>query len=193
MTRYLLLFDSYDLIFVERRLWREDGSVFCRYCWSLPGAVFLGSILLSPIWDFPFRRLLRLAGSRWRYSVLLNWTLLYNHFARAAQKTQPVCCWEGVFTEPLQRKLLDCCLHIRYRGNMFIESLLSNERLFWRLVFRLSGVMSHYVVHKALLNNHDTTCSHQTPLILCLVCRCSSENDEELSSFKRVLLSVFCP
>jgi hypothetical protein len=39
--------------------------------------VFLGSeslgirdrILLSQIWDFPFRRLLRLAGSRWRYST----------------------------------------------------------------------------------------------------------------------------
>jgi hypothetical protein len=26
-------------------------------------------ILLSQIWDFPFRRLLRLAGSRWRYST----------------------------------------------------------------------------------------------------------------------------
>jgi hypothetical protein len=28
-----------------------------------------GHILLSPIRDFPFRRLLRLAGSRWRYST----------------------------------------------------------------------------------------------------------------------------
>jgi hypothetical protein len=28
-----------------------------------------GHILLSQIWDFPFRRLLRLAGSRWRYST----------------------------------------------------------------------------------------------------------------------------
>jgi hypothetical protein len=43
----------------------------------LPNAVFLGSeslgtrdhILLSQIWNFPFRRLLRLAGSRWRYST----------------------------------------------------------------------------------------------------------------------------
>jgi hypothetical protein len=43
----------------------------------LASAVFLGSealgtsdhILLSQIWDFPFRRLLRLAGSRWRYST----------------------------------------------------------------------------------------------------------------------------
>jgi hypothetical protein len=42
----------------------------------LASVVFLGSeflvthdnILLSQIWDFPFRRLLRLAGSRWRYS-----------------------------------------------------------------------------------------------------------------------------
>jgi hypothetical protein len=28
-----------------------------------------GHILLSQIWDLPFRRLLRLAGSRWRYST----------------------------------------------------------------------------------------------------------------------------
>jgi hypothetical protein len=44
---------------------------------ALASAVFLGSesrrtrgnILLSQIRDFPFRRLLRLAGSRWRYST----------------------------------------------------------------------------------------------------------------------------
>jgi hypothetical protein len=43
----------------------------------LASAVFLGSeslgtrdhMLLLKIWDFPFRRLLRLAGSRWRYST----------------------------------------------------------------------------------------------------------------------------
>jgi hypothetical protein len=43
----------------------------------LASAVFLGSeshgtrdhILLSQIWDFPFRHLLRLAGLRWRYST----------------------------------------------------------------------------------------------------------------------------
>jgi hypothetical protein len=45
---------------------------------ALASAVFLGSeflgtrdhILLSQIWDFLFRRLLRLAGSRWRYSTM---------------------------------------------------------------------------------------------------------------------------
>jgi hypothetical protein len=36
MTRYLLLFDSYGLVFVGSPLWREDGSVFCTCCWSLP-------------------------------------------------------------------------------------------------------------------------------------------------------------
>jgi hypothetical protein len=44
---------------------------------ALASAVFLASeslvthdrILLSQIWDFPFRRLLRLPGSRWRYST----------------------------------------------------------------------------------------------------------------------------
>jgi hypothetical protein len=44
---------------------------------ALASAVFLGSeslwthdhILLSQIWDFPFHRLLRLTGSRWRYST----------------------------------------------------------------------------------------------------------------------------
>jgi hypothetical protein len=43
-----------------------------------------------------------LAG--WRLETrltLLNWTLLYNHFARTTQKTHPLYCWEGVITAPL--------------------------------------------------------------------------------------------
>jgi hypothetical protein len=36
MTRYLLLYDSYGLVFVGRPFWREDGSVCCICCWSLP-------------------------------------------------------------------------------------------------------------------------------------------------------------
>jgi hypothetical protein len=76
MTRYLAI-----------TIW-ELRSCFCgapsltrgRVCLlymllGLPNAVFLGSeslgthdhILLSQIWDFPFRRISRLAGSRWRY------------------------------------------------------------------------------------------------------------------------------
>jgi hypothetical protein len=33
MTRYLLLFDSYGLVFLWHPLWREDGSVFYICCW----------------------------------------------------------------------------------------------------------------------------------------------------------------
>jgi hypothetical protein len=66
MARYLLVFDSYGLVLF---LWREDGSVFCICCWPL--AAHRGHILLSQIWDFPFRRLLRLALLRNGSSVLL--------------------------------------------------------------------------------------------------------------------------
>jgi hypothetical protein len=33
MTRYFLLFNSYGLVFLGLPLWREDGSVFCIWCW----------------------------------------------------------------------------------------------------------------------------------------------------------------
>jgi hypothetical protein len=62
---------------VGRPLWREVGSLLCICCWPLPAQSFSGPsplgletiILLSHIWNFPFHRLLRLAGSRWRYST----------------------------------------------------------------------------------------------------------------------------
>jgi hypothetical protein len=72
---------------------------------ALASAVIFGSeslgtrdhILLSQIWDFPFRRLLRLAGSRCRYTTPPphgSWTelsvileLRYTAEARATQKT----------------------------------------------------------------------------------------------------------
>jgi hypothetical protein len=53
-------------------LWREDGSVVYNCCWLSPAQSFSGpspTFLLSQIWDFPFCCLLRLAGSRWRYST----------------------------------------------------------------------------------------------------------------------------
>jgi hypothetical protein len=33
--------------------------------------------------------------------VLLIWTLLYSHFARTTQKTETLCCLEGLFIAPL--------------------------------------------------------------------------------------------
>jgi hypothetical protein len=51
MTRYLLFFESYGLVFLGRPLWREDGSVFCIYCSSSP-ASFSGSSPLSLVTIF---------------------------------------------------------------------------------------------------------------------------------------------
>jgi hypothetical protein len=78
---------AYDQIFITVRQFRvcwfgapslRRGRV-CRlqFLLALAIAVILGSesrgtrdhILLSHSWDFPFRRLLRLAGLRWRYST----------------------------------------------------------------------------------------------------------------------------
>jgi hypothetical protein len=68
MTRYLLLFDSYGLVwtglsFVYAADPCQRGLFRVRVPW------YSRPYLLSQIWDFPFRRLLRLSGSRWRYST----------------------------------------------------------------------------------------------------------------------------
>jgi hypothetical protein len=77
MTRYLFLFDSYGLVFRAALSLTRVRVCLLYMLLALASAVFLGSeplatsdhILLSQIWDVPFRRLLRLAGSRWRYSI----------------------------------------------------------------------------------------------------------------------------
>jgi hypothetical protein len=40
MTRYLLLFNSYGLVFLWRPLWRVDGFVFYICCWPSPAWSF---------------------------------------------------------------------------------------------------------------------------------------------------------
>jgi hypothetical protein len=51
----------------------------------------------------------------WRLETqltLLNWTFLYNHFARTTEKTHPLYCREGVFSAPLHSNgsysIVDC-------------------------------------------------------------------------------------
>jgi hypothetical protein len=79
--------EAYDQIFITvgqlRVCWFGALSLtrgrVCRLQFPLAlasavilGPEFLGTcdrILLSQIWDFPFRRLLRLTGSRWRFST----------------------------------------------------------------------------------------------------------------------------
>jgi hypothetical protein len=77
MTRYLLLYDSYGLALCGAPSLTRGRVCLLHMLLALARADFLGSeslgtrdhILLSQIWDFPFRRLLRLVGSRWRYST----------------------------------------------------------------------------------------------------------------------------
>jgi hypothetical protein len=85
------------LVILKRPLWREDGSVIYFCCWSLPAqsrsgpsparlkTIFYcpsscgspnlegqGGPDIPPCTGFPFRRLLRLAGLRWWYSILFT-------------------------------------------------------------------------------------------------------------------------
>jgi hypothetical protein len=139
----LLLFDNYSLVFVGRPLWREDESVFLHRLLVLASAVFLGSeslgtrhhILLTQIWDIPYRRLLQLAGSRWRYSTPPPSNLSYNIFSLYGFSTDYIENTRHVTANQPAYWRADCCLattyNIRpivscaYRG-VFIEPLRSN-------------------------------------------------------------------
>jgi hypothetical protein len=105
-----------------------------------------------------------LAG--WRLETRLNWTLVYNHFARTTQKTPPLYCWEGVFTAPLHinESYSICCLRIRCRGSVFTESLPSNNVY---SVFAIPAFRRHVTIHFRKLHRHD----QWTRMRLC----CSSE------------------
>jgi hypothetical protein len=81
MTRCLLLFDSYGLVFVGRPLWREDGSVFCICCWPLPAQSFSGPSslgLATTFYRLRFETSLFVASyARWMNRIH-EWTLFYN-------------------------------------------------------------------------------------------------------------------
>jgi hypothetical protein len=75
MTQYLLLFWQLRSFFGRGAL--SDERTGLSFVYALASAAFLGSkslgtlnhILLSQVWDFPFRRLVRLAGSLRSYST----------------------------------------------------------------------------------------------------------------------------
>jgi hypothetical protein len=124
---------AYDQIFITVRQLRVWWSValsltrgrVCRLqlLLALASAVILESesrgtrdhILLSHIPDFPFRRLLRLAGSRWRYSTslphrILNRPSLHGSLYRLPATMENVYCHGNVLTEPLASNgLVRCC------------------------------------------------------------------------------------
>jgi hypothetical protein len=79
-TKYLLLFDNCGSVSVGRSLCREYRSVFYICYWLSPGQSFsvpspfdrVTIILMSQIWDFPFRRLIRLSGSLLLVDSIVN-------------------------------------------------------------------------------------------------------------------------
>jgi hypothetical protein len=86
----------------------------------------------------------------WRLETRLNWSLLYNHFARTTQKTRPLSCWEGVFTVPLHSNgSYSIVSRVFVSAGMCLPSrwLAMNVYSYLRL-FRLSGFMSQYVLTK---------------------------------------------
>jgi hypothetical protein len=96
----------------------------------LASVVFLGSeslgtrdhILLSQIWDFPFRRLLRLEGSRWRYSTppphgcyrCNFFRLIYINPVRTSQETHYVSA-----TKPNRLMLFICENHTEHINTLW--------------------------------------------------------------------------
>jgi hypothetical protein len=89
------------------------------YSWPLPAQSFSGpsplvlvTIFYCLIWDFTFRRLLRLAGSRWRYSTppphgwhgMSPQLSIYNHLARTEYKTPLPTVTLLLFSYSLQRE-----------------------------------------------------------------------------------------
>jgi hypothetical protein len=76
-------------------------------------------------------------------STRVNWTLLYNHFARTTQKT--AYCWKGVFTAPLHSNgsysIVACVL---VAAEIYLPSRCLAMNAYLTSLFRLSGVMSQY-------------------------------------------------
>jgi hypothetical protein len=101
--RCLLLFDSYGLVFVGGPLWREDGSVICICCWTLPAQSFSGPSplgLATKFYSLRFETSLLVNSydsqghgggirSRLHTETANDLRCSYNPSARTAQKTVP--------------------------------------------------------------------------------------------------------
>jgi hypothetical protein len=93
-------------------------------------------ILLSHSWDFPFRRLLRLAGSRWRYLIPPPQPPILHH-GKKLSDCLPIClCFPWLFSEITSGSLDSGGLHVFSKGiklcSLFRLSYLSCAELFWQ-------------------------------------------------------------
>jgi hypothetical protein len=118
MTRFWLLFDSYGLVYVARLLWREDGSVFCIWCWPFAAQSFSG---LSPlVFATIFYCLLWIPKSKISHSRTFLYPLGMDH----AQKTQPpIAAWRRPHKKQISSTVE---WHHRACVNVFTELLPGN-------------------------------------------------------------------
>jgi hypothetical protein len=74
---------------------------------------------------------------------------LYNTSARTTQKTQPLYCWEGLFTDPLPNNGRPIVARVRFCGNVFTKSLPSN------------GYIRHniYMCYEIEMKKYGTCCA----------------------------------
>jgi hypothetical protein len=131
----------------------ERTGLFLYMLLALARKVFLGSeslgtrdhTLLSQIWDFPFLASYNSQGHGGGIRPHLHtctdsndFLFLYNSSARTTQKTQPLYFWESLFNDPLPKNGRPIVGRVRFRWDIFTESLPNNESIrhcefqFWR-------------------------------------------------------------
>jgi hypothetical protein len=118
MTRYLLLFDSYGLVFVGRPPWRKDGSVFCICCWPIPAQCFSGP---SPLGLATIFYYLRFETSLFvvSHDSQGHGGGIRPRLHTRMSKVKPCPLLITSRHEPQRKQLFYCCVWIRCSGNVF--------------------------------------------------------------------------
>jgi hypothetical protein len=127
MTRYLLLFDSYGLVFVRRPFWREDRSVYCICCWVSPAQSFSGPSPLdleTIFYCLSFETSLFVAsydsqghGGYIRPPLTSDLRLDYLIVSRRIHRKHISCPVMDIFEPHRKHFFLYCCIHSPLRSN----------------------------------------------------------------------------
>jgi hypothetical protein len=124
-----LHFDSYGLVFLGRPLWRENGSIFCLYCWPSPAQSFSGpyftvSDLRLPFSSPPTTRRVTVevfdpVSTRVELSVIVGFSL-YRLGLNHSTERKHIHCPATDICEPYRKHLLRhrfyCCVRCPQMG-----------------------------------------------------------------------------
>jgi hypothetical protein len=84
----------------------------------------------------------------------------YNPSAWTTQKTRPFYCWEGLFTDPLRSNGRPIFARVRFRGNIYTESLPSNGSIYHNIFHILRSRSLWFVVCDAEYNSRQRDSCH---------------------------------